>query len=134
MLRNLPNDYTRDMLLELLESSSCAGCYDFIYLPYDFKRQSNLGYAFLNMLTHEHAQKAKEILKGFKSWKVPSRKVLSVSWSNPLQGLSANIERYRNSPVMHEDVPEHFKPLLFVNGRSMRFPPPTRQLHPPSEQ
>jgi len=51
-----------------------------------------------------------------------------------LQGLSANIGRYRNSPVMHEDVPEHLKPLLFINGHFVCFPPPTRRLRALTEQ
>lgn len=134
MFRNLPNDYTRDMFLELLDAAGFAGCYDFVYLPFDFKKQSNLGYAFANLLTHDHAQRAWAGLEGFRDWKVASQKVLSVSWSKPLQGLAANIERYRDSPVMHKDVPERFKPLLFKKGRSVKFPPPTRKLVPPASQ
>merc|ERR1712080_58537 len=76
------------------------------------------------MVTHEDARRAWTGLQGFGDWKVPSQKVLSVSWSTPLQGLAANIERYRNSPVMHQDVPDHFKPLLFKCGQPVRFPRP----------
>merc|ERR1740120_413238 len=55
MLRNIPNDYTRDMLLELLDSEGLASLYDFVYLPSDFKRWQGLGYAFVNMVSHEDA-------------------------------------------------------------------------------
>lgn len=133
MLRNLPNDYTRDMLLEFLDSEGFVGDYDFVYLPVDFRKQSNLGYAFVNLLTHEDGARAWKRLQGYQNWKVPSQKVLSMSWSTPLQGLEANIERYRNSPVMHEDVPDHFKPLLFKNGHSVPFPQPTRRLRAPQD-
>ena len=34
-----------------------------------------------------------------------------MNWSHPYQGLDAHIERYRNSPVMHEDVPDEYKPM-----------------------
>jgi hypothetical protein len=128
MLRNLPNDYTRDMLVDLLRSKGFGSSYDFLYLPFDFKRSSGLGYAFVNMTTHEEALRVMRILAGFHSWKLRSGKVLQVTWSTPLQGLSANIERYRNSPVMHPDVPEQFKPLLLSKGRIVAFPSPTRAL------
>merc|ERR1711904_185985 len=72
MLRNLPNDYTRDMLLELLDLEGFIGGYDFLYLPMDFKKQSNLGYAFVNLLTHEDALDAWNRLQGYQNWKVPS--------------------------------------------------------------
>ncbi|CAE7888089.1 ML3 [Symbiodinium necroappetens] len=43
MLRNIPNNYTRDMFLELLDQHGFAGRYDFAYLPCDFCRDANLG-------------------------------------------------------------------------------------------
>jgi len=131
MLRDLPNDYTRDMLVELLESSTCKGCYDFVYLPYDFKKKTNLGWARVNMLTHPDARKAFRDLRGFSAWKIPSQKVLSVSWSKPLQGLAANVDDCRNSAVMHPDVPEQFKPLLLENGCPVSLPAPTRPVPSP---
>jgi len=134
MLRNLPNDYSRDMLLELLDSEGFAECYDFVYLPIDFKKQAGLGYAFLNLLTHDDAERLRTKLQGFSGWKCPTQKVLQVSWSQPLQGLAANIERYKNSPVMHQDVPEHFKPLLFKDGQQVLFPQPAKRIRPPATQ
>lgn len=131
MMRNLPNDYTRDMVLELLDVKGFHGRYDFFYLPVDFQRTSGLGYAFVNFVIHEDAKNAKEILQGFRSWSIPSNKVMEVSWSGFSQGLEANIERYRNSSVMHPSVPEQFKPLLFVNGTSISFPEPTKQIKQP---
>lgn len=52
-------------------------------------------------------------------------------WGGPHQGLEAHVERYRNSPVMHEDVPDTFKPVLFANGVRISFPLPTRKLRAP---
>ena len=40
MLRNVPNNYTREMFLTLLDDHGFAGRYDFVYLPCDFKRQA----------------------------------------------------------------------------------------------
>lgn len=131
MLRNLPNDYTRDMLLELLVSCGFHGHFDFIYLPFDFKKRAGLGYAFLNLVSHEVAVCTMNTLAGFCTWKVKSNKVLQVTWSTQVQGLTANVERYRNSPVMHPEVPERFKPMLFTGGIPKAFPPPTKAIAPP---
>merc|ERR1719454_2190491 len=65
MLRNMPNNYTRDMLLDLIDSLGFACCYDFAYLPVDFKSQAGLGYAFVNFISSDHAQRCFERLEGF---------------------------------------------------------------------
>jgi hypothetical protein len=131
MLRNLPNNYSRTMLLKLIDSEGFAGQYDFIYLPMDFKSLASLGYAFVNLLTPELATRFFEAFEGFHRWVVPSQKVCSVNWSHPYQGLDAHIERYRNSPVMHEDVPDDYKPWLFRDGERIPFPPSTKKLKVP---
>lgn len=131
MLKNLPNDYTRDMILELLDEEGFEGSYDFIYLPFDFKRKAGLGYAFLNCVTPQHALRVMYGLQGFANWKAHTQKVMEVSWSHPLQGLEAHIDRYRNSPVMHPDVPQQFKPLLFKDGRRVDFPAAVKRLKAP---
>jgi len=131
MLRNLPNDYTREMLLDVLDANDFRGHYDFVYLPVDFKRKAGLGYAFVNMATHASADRAFATLHGFTGWQFSSSKVLEVAWGEPLQGLEAHIDRYRNSPVMHVDVPDQFRPLLFQNGVSVPFPLPTKTIQRP---
>lgn len=60
-----------------------------------------------------------------------SDKIAQVCWSDPLQGLKAHIERYRNSPMMHESVDAKFKPMMFSNGARVPFPAPTKKLKPP---
>jgi len=126
MLRNLPNDYNREVFLQFLDSEGHAGKYDFVYFPVDFKTGSGLGYAFVNFLSHGKAMHAWKSLNGYRAWCVPSVKVCDVCWSNPVQGFRANVDRYRNSPVMHEDVPEEFKPAVFSNGCRAPFPKPRK--------
>jgi len=131
MLRNIPNDFTREMLLNMLNSKGFAGKYDFVYLPVDFARAANLGYAFVNALTHDDALEMQRSLEGFCSWNIRSPKKCHVVWSST-QGISQHIKNYRNSPVMHESVAEECKPLLFRHGERVAFPPPTQKLKAPS--
>lgn len=131
MLKNMPNNQTRKMLLELLDRESFALRYDFVYLPYDFQTGATLGYAFVNFTTPAAALEAFERFEGYAKWTVPSRKVCGVGWSEPHQGLVPHIQRYRDSPVMHHDVPERFKPLILKNGTPVPFPLPTKKLRAP---
>jgi hypothetical protein len=131
MLRNMPNNYTRDMLLELVDSMGFRGTYDFAYLPIDFNSQAGLGYAFIDFASVADAQNAFERFEGFSSWKVPSEKVCTVTWSSPTQGLEAHLERYKNSPVMHHSVPDEWKPVLLQQGLRIAFPPPSKAIKIP---
>merc|ERR1719378_177491 len=102
MLKNVPNGYSRDMLIELFNNEGLKGSYDLIYVPWDFNRLAGLGYAFVNFTSTEKAQFAMDHLQGFSKWTVASQKVCEVAWSRPMQGLTAPIDHYRNSPVMHK--------------------------------
>jgi len=131
MIRNMPNNYTREMLLNLVDSMGFAGTYDFAYLPVDFQSQAGLGYAFLNFISVAQAQLCFSRFEGFSSWEVPSDKVCTVTWSQPTQGLEAHIDRYRNSPVMHHSLPFEWQPVLFHQGVRVAFPPPTKPIKTP---
>jgi hypothetical protein len=131
MLRNIPNNYTRDVLLHLIGNEGFSMSYDFMYLPMDFKKDANLGYAFLNLVNPEEALRFQSHFHGFNGWGSASEKVAEVSWAEPLQGLEAYIERYRNSPVMHPSMPDDRKPLLFSKGRRVPFPAPTKPIRLP---
>ncbi|CAJ1392500.1 unnamed protein product [Effrenium voratum] len=131
MLRNLPNNYTRDMFLALLDEQGLGNAYDFVYLPCDFYRDANLGYAFVNLVDQAAVQEVWRIFDGFSEWSLPSAKVCQVKWSGPHQGLKAHVDRYKNSPVMHRSVPDEYKPVIFQNGVRKPFPRPTKKVKAP---
>jgi len=132
MLRNIPNNITRAGLLELFQSNGFpTTSFDFCYLPMDFKRDANLGYAFVNLVSAKEATRFFQFFQGFEGWGLASEKVGDVCWGQPLQGLEKHIDRYRNSPVMHSSVPEVHKPMLFCNGTRIPFPEPTKKLRAP---
>merc|ERR1719189_1561034 len=131
MLRNLPCGFTRRRLLEFLDAQGFADRYDFAYLPVSFDTMTSLTHAFVNMVGPADADRLRDHLEGFSSWGTPSDSVCNVVWNDKSQGLSELVERYRNSPVMHEGIPEECKPVMFCNGQKVEFPAPTQKIKAP---
>jgi len=134
MFRNIPNKYTREMLVNQLEQDM-RGQFDFIYLPIDFKNKCNVGYAFINFRTVEACESFVNRFNGVEVRKclpgLNSRKVTEVTPAR-VQGFEENVQRLRNSPVMRELIhkPE-WMPLIFDhNGEQIAFPSPERPLEP----
>mmetsp|Transcript_41437 Transcript_41437/g.125202 ORF Transcript_41437/g.125202 Transcript_41437/m.125202 type:complete len:516 (-) Transcript_41437:148-1695(-) len=134
MLRNIPNKYTREMLIKQL-CLEFNGLFDFMYLPIDFKNKCNVGYGFINFRTPEacevfvskfHGVDVRKCLPGLNS-----KKIVEVTPAR-VQGLSENVRRLKNSPVMNQlqDHPE-WMPLLFnKDGIEEPFPLPDVPLPP----
>jgi hypothetical protein len=110
--------------LELLDASGFKERYNFVYVPHDFQRLPmlvNVGYFFVNFTTHAVAVQAWDKLHGFKAWRLESNKVLRASWATKTQGLDACIHRYKDSPVLRQDVPFGCKPMRFENGQAIQL-------------
>jgi len=131
ILRNLPKSCTRDILTKTMDANGFARCYDFIHVPVSFQDLVGLGYALVNMSDHEAAERAHRFFSGFTGWPVPTTEACEVGWSSSNQGLASHVERYRNSPLMHESVPRQYRPALFRNGVLGTFPGPTVRLRAP---
>merc|ERR1712032_872695 len=104
-----------------------------VYVPYNFQKNSFFGYGLVDFLSHEAAATALEKLK-LQDWYWASEEPVQVSWSEGFQGLAAFVEKYRNSPVMHEDVPDEFKPVILQDGLRVAFPQPTEEIQFPSRR
>jgi len=130
MFRNLPKSYSRTNLLRILDEEGFQGAYCFIYCPTNFKSLSGFGYAFVAFHSHQDAVRAKVRFHGY-AWEAPGAQSCDVAWSGPVQGREQHVERYRNSPVMHESVPDEYKPAVFERGQRMAFPAPTKFIRPP---
>jgi hypothetical protein len=123
MLRNIPNKYTQRMLLSVVhELGFNQECFDFFYLPIDFRNKCNVGYAFVNFLMNDVAKQFFNALDGYQLRAFNSDKVCAVAWAR-VQGLQANIEHYRNSPIAGVPIPQ-YRPLLFEHGVEIQFPEP----------
>jgi len=131
MMQNIPLEYTREGLLELIDEQGFHGCYDLLYLPIIFQTEESHGYAFINFTTTENYERFREHFNGFRDWNMPSDRICEVAASDKFCNLDDYIEGYRNSPIMHESVEERFKPVRFENGQRIPFPQPTKQIKAP---
>jgi hypothetical protein len=131
ILKNLPKGFSRDMLVDLLQSRGFKDSCDFVYVPMDFCTVAHFGYAFVNLMSAMSAEQCKEKFNGFTDWGVQTDQVCEVALSEMHQGLDAHVQRYRDSPVMHPDVSDEFKPALYKNGVRVLFPPSTKPLRAP---
>lgn len=134
MLRNLPSRCTRDMFVRTLDDHGFKGKYNLVYLPKDFRTGCSLGHATVNFISNAQAHRFRCQFCGFSDWPVCEQKVCEVSFCPALQGLQAHIDRYKNSPVMHDSVPDSFKPILLAKGFRIPFPAPTRSIRAPRQR
>jgi len=139
MLRNLPLHFNTKSLVELLEAEGFLGDCDFCYLPVHFetgKARAFFDGAFVNVVSIEAKKRFLQHFSGFTSpaadqGKIGCPKPLEVQTTSGTQGLQANIDKFRNSPVMHDSVPSEFKPVVFVDGKVADFPLPTKEVRAP---
>lgn len=141
IIRNLPECCAREHVIDLLEQHDLRVSCDFLYLPVDFNTGKTLGYVFLNFVTAEAAELCYQHVNGEpaslcgegEGEDTGGGATYEVSWTSGQQGLNANIRRYRNNPVMHESVPDKYKPMLFSKGERIPFPAPRRDIRCPQD-
>jgi len=93
MIRNIPIKYSDDMLLKELEEFK--GKYNCLYLPFDYEKNGNRGYAFINFLHPYHILLFYEKFEG-KSWLlIESKKICELN-SAKFQGIEEIKKHARN--------------------------------------
>ncbi|CAK0892484.1 unnamed protein product [Prorocentrum cordatum] len=118
---NIPNKYTRQMLIDQLDSAGFLGEIDYLYLPIDFANRCNVGYCFCNLRTAAARKRfvasfdgvaAQSCLPGFNSYKVCQ--VTKARW----QGRVENVRRLRSSPELMAKLVQHpeWLPLLMTES------------------
>jgi hypothetical protein len=111
MVCNIPNRYTRDEVLDELDSKpDLKGTFDFLYLPIDFKNNCNLGYAFVNMAAPKDVIRLYQRMHGAQ-WQlsVRSSKICKLKWGR-VQGKDALLGHFRGTLHLSE-TPSEFKPI-----------------------
>ena len=128
-MRNIPNKYQQQMLLEEINVSH-EGTYDFFYLPIDFKNKCNVGYCFINFLDPKHIVAFVKDFNGLRWKSFNSEKVCAITFAR-IQGKSSMVSRFQNSSLLEKD--DEYRPLLFFSsgpdrGKPEPFPSSSRSL------
>jgi len=114
MIRNLPKSYTEDIFLSQFENAFGTACVDFLYMPWNVKRDCNIGYAFVNF--KEEAVALEFFLKNScQRWTLEdaSRPCCRIATAH-VQGLAANLEHFVKMAV---DLPQCRRdPIVYLDG------------------
>eukprot|EP00930_Biecheleria_cincta_P094539 TRINITY_DN8574_c0_g1_i1.p1 TRINITY_DN8574_c0_g1~~TRINITY_DN8574_c0_g1_i1.p1 ORF type:complete len:513 (+),score=97.92 TRINITY_DN8574_c0_g1_i1:17-1555(+) len=112
MMRNIPNKYTQQMLLQELRDAGFLPQedFDFFYLPMDHSNCANLGYCFINFAETRRANDFAEALSGKRMRRFNSHKT-AVIMPASIQGYDQNFTYYMSTRVVQASDPE-FRPLF----------------------
>eukprot|EP00929_Paragymnodinium_shiwhaense_P019911 TRINITY_DN13427_c0_g1_i1.p1 TRINITY_DN13427_c0_g1~~TRINITY_DN13427_c0_g1_i1.p1 ORF type:complete len:399 (+),score=108.12 TRINITY_DN13427_c0_g1_i1:177-1373(+) len=113
MLCNLSAEYTQASLLEEIDTTGFADCYDFFYLPIDPVKKTNRGYAFINFVDPPQAWKFAKMYEG-RQMNIFNVGKLATVMPAAVQGYLANHAHYANSRVIHGK--KDARPLFFRDG------------------
>lgn len=80
MIKNIPNKYTKKMLLKEVEKNFKDN-FDFFYLPIDFENNCNMGYAFVNFKKIENLKIFYYEFNGRKWKQFKSEKICQVRYA-----------------------------------------------------
>lgn len=131
MVRNLPAELTQPAFVKQFSDAGYGGLFDFVYMPMNLRANGNFGYAFINFASNSVAAHVMMHMQRDEHDGSDSSDKWTCQWSN-CQGWDANVERYRNSPLMHETVPQDCKPAVFDGyGKQTVFPEPTKRIPKP---
>lgn len=125
MVRNIPNKLEFDDFKRFVDQTS-QGTYEFLYLRFDFCNRCNVGYAFISFAKPEHVKAFVQSRTGMKwsQYNYNSEKVIEIRFAR-IQGCENLIQKFRNSPVMHQE--SAFRPKLYyasgdLIGKEKPFP------------
>lgn len=121
MIRQVPREYTQILFLSELVGRGFEGLFDFIYFPFDLKKNSNIGYGFINFVDPRHAVRfAQEFDYVYLDDKMRAKgKPLRVHAAS-VQGYQDNREHF-SAKVAQKQSPLR-SPLFFPGGSLAELP------------
>lgn len=130
MLRGFPRSCAQKSVMRKLAALAGGMCFDFFYLPWDRKKNTNMRFAFVNCVD---ARVARELLDMVQSQKISfqhggSPRAITGMFAH-VQGLMLNIAHYIGSALVQEEN-EH-APVIMHEGRRLTFQDAVRKFVPP---
>lgn len=108
-IKNIPNKYTKEMLLKLIDEEF-EGKYTFFYLPIDFNQKCNMGFAFIKLTDVKTVEQFYRRFQGKKWPKFNSEKICDLKYAR-LQNSDELKTHFNNSNLMrHTDA--CYKPYM----------------------
>jgi len=118
MIRNLPRSYTEEDLISDIEAVAGPDVFDFLYMPWDARRGSNISYAFVNFMNQKATECVFYGLSG-RHWRlVRASKCCRIAAAH-VQGLPANLLHYADIANV-SDAQRHC-PIVMLNGRRANY-------------
>eukprot|EP00929_Paragymnodinium_shiwhaense_P095453 TRINITY_DN5658_c0_g1_i4.p1 TRINITY_DN5658_c0_g1~~TRINITY_DN5658_c0_g1_i4.p1 ORF type:complete len:877 (+),score=110.10 TRINITY_DN5658_c0_g1_i4:120-2750(+) len=118
MIQGVPSQYTQRKLMLEVNYRGFMGCYDFMYLPMQPRKNSNRGFAFVNFTTPESAEEFFQALNGKKLHYLNTTSVIGISPAK-VQGFEENVVRFAEPQSSSSSRKRHPKPLIFRSMPSM---------------
>ena len=102
MIKNIPNKFTREKLIEIIDKKF-KGTYDLFILPKDGNKNRNFGYSFINFLSSYSIPYFYSEFNGKKWVDTNSLKICEITYSK-YQGRNELIAHYPNKIIYFNDV------------------------------
>eukprot|EP00929_Paragymnodinium_shiwhaense_P095450 TRINITY_DN5658_c0_g1_i1.p1 TRINITY_DN5658_c0_g1~~TRINITY_DN5658_c0_g1_i1.p1 ORF type:complete len:872 (+),score=129.13 TRINITY_DN5658_c0_g1_i1:200-2815(+) len=118
MIQGVPSQYTQRKLMLEVNYRGFMGCYDFLYLPMQPRKNSNRGFAFVNFTTPESAEEFFQALNGKKLHYLNTTSVIGISPAK-MQGFEENVLRFAEPQSGSSSRKRQSKPLIFRSMPSM---------------
>lgn len=116
MVRQIPWHWTQLMFVRAVLQRGFKGLFDFIYLPVDIKKGTNVGYGFINFIDPAHAIAFRKAFNHtfLEARSRPQKDPLCVHPAS-VQGYEANRQHFSKTKTGHKTNPQ-FSPLYFPGG------------------
>ena len=101
MIKNIPNKFTRDLLLNIIDQHF-KGAYDLFILPTDVNRYKNFGYSFINFTCSYYIPYFYFLFNGKKWSSTNSLKICEITYSK-IQGRNNLLSHYSSKIVFRNE-------------------------------
>lgn len=115
MVKNIPCKKSQEDVLCLINQRGFKGKFDFFHLPRDRRLRTNLGYAFINLISEEDATRFKIAMSGYRFSKTSAKRCVVVPAD--VQGYSKNVAAFKRSENMRNSCRPrfaHYDPTMFA--------------------